>query len=86
MLTRQDEGFVAGIRNVEWDAVELPSQFMENWCYHQATLMGFARHFETGEPLPEDIYKKLVAARTFRAASQMMRQVTSAAGPVWRYC
>lgn len=76
MLTRQDEGFVAGIRNVEWDAVELPSQFMENWCYHRATLMGFARHFETGEPLPEDIYKKLVAARTFRAASQMMRQVS----------
>ena len=75
MLTAQEEGLVAGIRGVEWDAVELPSQFMENWCYHRTTLMGIAKHFETGEQLPEHLYQKLVAARTFRAASQMMRQV-----------
>ena len=44
MLTQQEEGLVAGIRGVEWDAVELPSQFMENWCYHKRTLLGFAKH------------------------------------------
>lgn len=66
MMTKQKEGLVAGIRGVEWDAVELPSQFMENWCYNRATLNTFARHYETDAPLPEDLFKKLVAARTFR--------------------
>ncbi|KAI4314451.1 hypothetical protein L6164_027359 [Bauhinia variegata] len=75
MLTKQDEGLVAGIRGIEWDAVELPSQFMENWCYHRETLMGIAKHYETGESLPEDIYLKLVAARTFRAGSLSLRQI-----------
>ncbi|KAK7309602.1 hypothetical protein RJT34_06464 [Clitoria ternatea] len=75
MLTKQDEGLVAGIRGIEWDAVELPSQFMENWCYHRETLMGIAKHFETGESLPEDVYLKLVAARTFRAGSLSLRQL-----------
>ncbi|KAF1861777.1 hypothetical protein Lal_00026217 [Lupinus albus] len=75
MLTKQDEGLVAGIRGIEWDAVELPSQFMENWCYHRETLMGIAKHFETGESLPEEVYLKLVAARTFRAGSQSLRQI-----------
>merc|ERR1712216_958733 len=75
MLTQQDVGHVAGIRGVEWDAVELPSQFMENWCYHRATLMSFAKHYETGEPLPDDPFDKIVAARTFRAGSMMMRQL-----------
>lgn len=75
MLTKQDEGLVAGIRNIEWDAVELPSQFMENWCYHRDTLMGIAKHYATGESLPEDIYKKLLAARTFRAGSLSLRQL-----------
>ncbi|KAM0012130.1 putative oligopeptidase A [Helianthus debilis subsp. tardiflorus] len=69
MLTKQDEGLVSGIRGIEWDAIELPSQFMENWCYHRDTLMSMARHYETGECLPEDIYQKLLAARTFRAGS-----------------
>ncbi|KAG9140890.1 hypothetical protein Leryth_010425 [Lithospermum erythrorhizon] len=75
MLTKQDEGLVAGIRGIEWDAVELPSQFMENWCYHRDTLMSIAKHYETGETLPEDIYKKLLAARTFRAGSFSLRQI-----------
>ncbi|XP_002977033.2 probable cytosolic oligopeptidase A [Selaginella moellendorffii] len=75
MLTKQDEGLVAGIHGVEWDAVELPSQFMENWCYDRKTLMSFAVHYKTGEPLSEDVYEKLKAARTFRAASLMMRQL-----------
>ncbi|KAF5778773.1 putative oligopeptidase A [Helianthus annuus] len=75
MLTKQDEGLVAGIRGIEWDAVELPSQFMENWCYHRDTLMSIAQHYETGECLPEDIYQKLLAARTFRAGSMSLRQL-----------
>ncbi|KAG5528108.1 hypothetical protein RHGRI_028892 [Rhododendron griersonianum] len=77
MLTKQDEGLVAGIRGIEWDAVELPSQFMENWCYHRDTLMGIAKHYETGESLPEEIYNKLLAARTYRAGSQSLRQVSA---------
>ncbi|KAL7231544.1 hypothetical protein ACSBR2_009733 [Camellia fascicularis] len=75
MLTKQDEGLVAGIRGIEWDAVELPSQFMENWCYHRDTLMGIAKHYETGESLPEDIYKKLLVARTYRAGSISLSQL-----------
>ncbi|KAJ6732670.1 PROTEASE M3 THIMET OLIGOPEPTIDASE-RELATED [Salix koriyanagi] len=75
MLTMQDEGLVAGIRGIEWDAVELPSQFMENWCYHRETLMGIAKHYETGESLPEEVYLKLLAARTFRAGSLSLRQL-----------
>ncbi|GLT46882.1 hypothetical protein SLA2020_206110 [Shorea laevis] len=75
MLTKQDEGLVAGIRGVEWDAVELPSQFMENWCYHRDTLMSIAKHYQTGESLPEDVYLKLLSARTFRAGSLSLRQI-----------
>ncbi|CAJ2647291.1 unnamed protein product [Trifolium pratense] len=75
MLTKEDEGLVAGIRGIEWDAVELPSQFMENWCYHKDTLLGIAKHYATGETLPEDVYLKLVAARTYRAGTQSLRQI-----------
>ncbi|MBX3436241.1 MAG: M3 family metallopeptidase [Planctomycetaceae bacterium] len=76
MLTTVDYPDAAGISGVEWDAVELPSQFMENWCYHRPTLMGMTSHYETGEPLPEELYEKLCRARTFRAGSDMLRQLT----------
>lgn len=75
MLTTVDFPGASGINNVEWDAVELPSQFMENWCYHRHTLLKLARHYETGEPLPEDIYQKILAARTFMTGSAILRQV-----------
>ena len=75
MLTRVDYAGAAGINNVEWDAVELPSQFMENWCYHRETLMGMAKHYETGETLPEHYYQKLLAARNYMSGSAMLRQL-----------
>ena len=75
MLTTVERPQAAGINNVEWDAVELPSQFMENWCYDRATLMGMARHWQSGEPLPEADYQKLLAARTFMGGSGTLRQV-----------
>ncbi|HZR84902.1 MAG TPA: M3 family metallopeptidase [Candidatus Binatia bacterium] len=75
MLTRVDYPLAAGIRNVEWDAVELPSQFMENWCYHRQTLAGVSGHFETRAPLPDDLFEKIRAARTFRSGSDMLRQL-----------
>ncbi len=75
MLTTVDRPQAAGINNVEWDAVELPSQFMENWCYDRATLLGMARHWQSGEPLPEAEFTKLQAARTFMGGSATLRQV-----------
>jgi len=75
MLTTIDFADAAGINGVEWDAVELPSQFMENWCYHRPTLLGMTAHYETGEPLPEDLFEKIFKARTYRAGSQMLRQI-----------
>lgn len=75
MLTRVDYADAAGINLVEWDAVELPSQFLENWCYHRPTLLGMTAHYETGEPLPEELFEKIVAARTFRSGSMMLRQL-----------
>jgi oligopeptidase A len=75
MLTQVDYGLASGIRNIEWDAVELPSQFMENWCYHRETLIGLSGHIETGEKLPVELFDKIDAARTFRAGSAMMRQL-----------
>ncbi|BAZ22078.1 peptidase M3A and M3B, thimet/oligopeptidase F [Kalymmatonema gypsitolerans NIES-4073] len=75
MLTKVDYSSAAGINNVEWDAVELPSQFMENWCYDKPTLFGMAKHYETGEPLPEHYYQKLLAAKNYMSGSGMLRQI-----------
>lgn len=75
MLTRLDHPEVAGINRVEWDAVELPSQFMENWCYHFDTVTALSKHVETGASLPEALFNKITAARTYRAGSQFLRQV-----------
>jgi oligopeptidase A len=75
MLTHVDEPDVAGINGVEWDAVELPSQFMENWCYHKPTLLGMTAHVDSGEPMPDELFERLKASRTFRAASDMLRQI-----------
>ena len=75
MLTRIERPMVSGIRNIEWDAVELPSQFMENWCYERDVLLGLSEHVETGEKLPAETFEKIRAARTFRAGSDMLRQL-----------
>jgi len=75
MLTTVRYPEAAGINNVEWDAIELPSQFMENWCYHQATLRGLSSHYETGAPLPDELFEKILAARTYRSGSQTLRQL-----------
>jgi len=75
MLTTVEHPQAAGINNVEWDAVELPSQFMENWCLDRHTLMGMARHWQTGEPLPEEDYNKLRNSRTFMQGCGTLRQV-----------
>ncbi len=75
MLTTIDYPQAAGINNVEWDAVELPSQFMENWCLDQKTLFGMARHWETGETLPEDEFAKLRQSRNFNSGLSTLRQI-----------
>jgi len=75
MLTRVDYPAVAGINGVAWDAVELPSQFMENWCWERAPLDLFAAHWETGAPLPPELYERMTAAKNFQSGMQMMRQL-----------
>lgn len=78
MLTRVEHGFVAGISNIEWDAVELPSQFMENWCFQRETLSRLARHYRTGDPMHTDLMDRLLQARTYRAGSNALRQISFA--------
>ncbi|RBO86091.1 oligopeptidase A [Marinomonas aquiplantarum] len=75
MLTQVEESAVSGINGVAWDAVELPSQFMENWCYEPEALAYIAGHHETGEPLPQDLLDKMLAAKNFQSAMQMVRQL-----------
>ncbi len=75
MLTRVDYPSVAGISGVAWDAVELPSQFMENWCWQREALNFIAGHYKSGEPLPDEMFEKMVAAKNFQSALQMVRQL-----------
>ncbi|CAI9115553.1 OLC1v1016477C1 [Oldenlandia corymbosa var. corymbosa] len=72
ILVREDEGLISSLRGIEHDAWEIPSQFMENWCYHRETLMSITKHYESGETLPEIMYEKLVEARTFGAGTQFL--------------
>lgn len=75
MLTKIDCLSVSGISGVEWDAVELPSQFMENWCWEKEALEMMTSHIDTGEVLPDDLYYKLIKARNFQSAMIMVRQL-----------
>ena len=75
ILTTVDEGDVAGISGIEWDAVELASQFLENWLYDKNTLDSFAKHYQTGEPLPNDLFQKLRASKDFQAGMRISRQL-----------
>ena len=75
MLTTIDEYDVSGISGVEWDAVELPSQFMENWCWEKESLELISGHYETDEKIPEDLFNKMLKAKNYRAASMMIRQL-----------
>ncbi len=75
MLSRVSEPSVSGINGVEWDAVEFPSQFLENFAYEKEVLQRFAKHYETGEPLPEAMIEKLKNAKNFQSAMGMLRQV-----------
>ena len=75
MLTQIDEPDVAGISGVEWDAVELPSQFMENFCWCWPVVQGMSAHVDTGEPLPRDLFDKMLAAKNFQAGMQTVRQI-----------
>ena len=75
MLTQVDYPSVSGISGVPWDAVELPSQFMENWCWQKQALADIAGHYQTGEPLPDELFDKMIAAKNFQSAMQMVRQL-----------
>jgi oligopeptidase A len=75
MLTRVDEIGVSGINGVEWDAVELPSQFMENFCWEWDVLASMSSHVETGVPLPRALFDKMLAAKNFQSGLGMLRQI-----------
>jgi oligopeptidase A len=75
MLTQVNEHDVSGISGVEWDAVELPSQFMENFCWEWDVLKHMTAHVETGEPLPRALFDKMIAAKNFQSGMQTLRQI-----------
>lgn len=75
MLTKMKAAGVSGINGVPWDAVELPSQFLENWCWEEDALSFISGHYETGEPLPADLLERMMAARDYQSAMQMVRQL-----------
>ena len=75
MLTQIDVASVSGINGVPWDAVELPSQFLENWCYEEEALAFISGHYETGEPLPKEMLDKMLAAKNFQSGMFILRQL-----------
>jgi oligopeptidase A len=75
LLTRMEDLGVSGMGNVEWDAVELPSQFMENFCWEWDVLRHMTRHAETGAPLPRALFDRMIAARNFQSGFDMLRQI-----------
>ncbi len=75
MLTQVDYLSVSGINGVAWDAVELPSQFLENWCWEREALDLIAAHYQTQEPMPADLFERMHAAKNFQSSMQMMRQI-----------
>lgn len=75
MLTRVNERDVSGISGVEWDAVELPSQFMENFCWEWGVLKHMTAHVDTGEPLPRELFDKMLAAKNFQSGLGTLRQI-----------
>lgn len=75
MLTQIDCLSVAGISGVAWDAVELPSQFLENWCWEKSVIPDISAHYQSGEPLPEELLDKMLAAKNFQSGMQMLRQI-----------
>lgn len=75
LLTKVDYTFVAGINGVPWDAVEFPSQFMENWCWEKEALALISSHYQTGESLPDDLYQKMINAKYFQTGLQFIRQL-----------
>lgn len=75
MLTQMTEAAVSGIAGVPWDAVELPSQFLENWCWQKEVIPLISSHFESKQPLPENLLNKMLAAKNFQSGMQMLRQL-----------
>ena len=75
MLTRIDEAAVSGIRGVEWDAVELPSQFLENFCWEWDVVEHMTSHIDTGQPIPRVLFDRMLAAKNFQAGMQTLRQL-----------
>lgn len=75
ILTQVDYLEASGINGVEWDAVELPSQFFENWCWEKTALLSLTAHVDTGEPLPAHVFENLINAKNFQSAMLMMRQL-----------
>ncbi len=75
MLTEQDVSGISGINGVAWDAVELPSQFLENWCWTEEGIALISGHYQTGESLPKEKLEKMLAAKNFQGAMQMVRQI-----------
>lgn len=75
MLTQVTVGAVAGINGVPWDAVELPSQFLENWCWEEEALAFISGHYQSGEPLPKEMLDKMLAAKNFQSAMFILRQL-----------